>query len=94
MVRRLIRASDKIAAQELDGEIIILNLATEWYIALNNSATEMWKTLIETGSVEQTKDRLVEQYDVDSETLWNDVEQFIDKLLDYQLIEVEVDEST
>jgi hypothetical protein len=69
-------------------EAVLLNLKTELYLGLDAVGTEMWLNLTNTSSIQDAYDTLLQEYDVDPERLCQDLNEFIDKLLEQQLIEV------
>lgn len=89
---RQIRVADNVHLHELDGELIVLNLTTEHYLSLNQTATIMWKSLLETGSVDETYRRMVAMFDADPELLYQDVIAFVERLISYKLIEADFGE--
>src|SRR5262249_26859091 len=69
-------------------EAVLLNLKTELYLGLDPVGTEMWVVLTNTSSIEAAYDSLLQEFDVEPERLRQDMEQFIDKLLEQSLINV------
>jgi hypothetical protein len=69
-------------------EAVLLNLKTERYLGLDPVGTRMWGVLIDTPSIEAAYDTLLREYDVDPARLRQDLDEFLDKLLDQQLIQV------
>lgn len=76
---------DTVFAQEIDGEMVLLDMASEHYFGLDGVATDIWKLLAEGKSLRQTVDALREVYDVDAATLEKDLEAFTAKLIDSKL---------
>jgi hypothetical protein len=69
-------------------EAVLLNLKTELYLGLDAVGTEMWLALTNASSIQDAYDTLLLQYDVEPARLEQDMNDFIDKLLEQQLIEV------
>ena len=88
MSDNLVRLADNIHYQELDGEMIVLNLNTERYLSLSESATLMLHTLLESDSTEQATKKLLQIYEVDATTLSRDLSDFMDKLVQLGLITI------
>jgi hypothetical protein len=70
-------------------EAVLLNLKTELYLGLDTVGTRMWGVLIEAPSVEAAYDTLLREYDVEPTLLRQDLDEFLDKLLEQKLIQVE-----
>lgn len=76
---------DALFPQEIDGEMVLLDMNTENYFGLDGVASDIWKLLQEGKTIQQTFDALLEIYDVEPEQLKNDLEAFIDKLVENKL---------
>ncbi|MCF6311096.1 MAG: PqqD family protein [Verrucomicrobiales bacterium] len=81
---------DTTLFQELDGECVLLNLANESYYGLNQTGTRMWAVLAKSNSITNALSVLSEEYDIDEKTLSSDLYQFIDELLENQMVEIVV----
>ena len=77
--------SDTVFAQEVDGEMVLLDMNTENYFGLDSVASDIWRLLREGKTIAETYDALLEMYDVEPDTLKNDLETFITALLDNKL---------
>jgi Coenzyme PQQ synthesis protein D (PqqD) len=67
-------------------EAVILNLKSEMYLGLNPVGTRMWTVLHEARSIQAAYESLLEEYEVASERLRQDLEQLLDQLLAQGLI--------
>lgn len=83
-----ISARDDVLCRGLDGESVLLNLATEQYFGLDEVGTQMWSVLTSSRSVHEGFETLSREYDVDAEALRKDVRRFLDDLLSCGLIDV------
>ncbi len=83
-----IEIAPDVLVQELSGELVLLNLATEEYFGLDDVGNAMWSALKETGSVQSAYDRLLEQYDVDPEVLKQDFLSLIEQFIEHDLVKV------
>lgn len=77
--------ADTVFAQEIEGEMVLLDMNTENYFGLDSVASDIWKLLQEGKTVGETYDALLEMYDVDPDTLRNDLETFTKTLIDNKL---------
>ena len=79
---------DHVMLRELDNESVILNVDTEYYFGLDDVGTRMIKVLTDCDSIQTAYDALVEEYDVDPETLRSDLKDLIERLAENGLVEV------
>jgi len=73
-------------------ESVILNLKTELYLGLNPVGTQMWAALTESPSIQEAYEQILAAFDVGDEELRRDLEEFVGKLLEYQLVDVKSEE--
>jgi hypothetical protein len=66
--------------RDLDGDIVILNLATGHYYGLEGAANRMWQLLVEHGSTEQVVEVMAGEYDVDVARLETDLGELLEEL--------------
>ena len=71
---------ETLFAQEVDGEMVLLDMNSENYFGLDAVATDIWRLLQEGKSLEETVTELLEIYDVDEATLRRDLENFVGQL--------------
>jgi hypothetical protein len=77
---------EDVMFRELEGEAIILNLATGMYFGLDAVGTRAWMLLAESGSVRRAVDAMAGEYDVDRATLERDILDLVSVLLDKGLV--------
>ena len=77
---------DQVLHQELEGEAVLLNLENESYFGLDEVGTRMWMHLVEDGTLQDVLDRLLEEYEIDGETLKRDLSELVTQLLDNGLL--------
>jgi hypothetical protein len=70
-------------------EAVLINPKTEIHLGLDLVDAEMWVILTNTSSIQAAFDTLLQQYDISTTRLRDDLNRFIDKLLDYGLIQLE-----
>jgi hypothetical protein len=88
----MISFSDKVTVPAqvlvrlLDKEAVLLNLETERYFGLDEIGTRMWQLLTAEPSVEFAYQKLLEEYDVDSATLRENLAELLEKLTENGLL--------
>jgi hypothetical protein len=80
------RAGD-IAAEVIEGEAVIINLATGVYYSLDGVAGTIWRLVSDRLDVASIVNRLVASYEVDMADAERDVRNVLRQLLDEGLIE-------
>ena len=81
---------DDVIFRELDGEAIILNLATGIYFGLDEVGTRVWALATASGSLRHAVEVMAGEYDVDRQALERDVLELAGGLLEKGLIQVKV----
>ncbi|MGD1069861.1 MAG: PqqD family protein [Bryobacteraceae bacterium] len=76
-----VEIGEDVLFQQLQGEVVLLNMASQRYYGLNEVGARMWELLLESGNVDAVTDRLREAYDTDPLTLRSDLERLIGELL-------------
>jgi hypothetical protein len=85
--QRVTIASD-VLFRIVGDEAVLLNLKTGLYLGLNSVGTRMWSVLLESGSMHEAFERLLGEFEVDTNRLRTDLEEFLRQLLDHGLIEI------
>ena len=80
--------SDEVLFQEVSGETVLLDLASESYFGLDEIGTRIWTLLNEDASAGEMIDTLLEEYEVERQTLEADVGELLGNLLEAGLIRV------
>lgn len=83
-----VRISDDAIFREIDGEAVVLNLATGMYYGLNAVGTRAWQLLAELGSVDAVCARLTAEFDTDDDTVAADLRRLVAELAERRLVEV------
>ena len=81
-----ITISEQALSQVVNGETVILDLKSECYFGLDEVGTRIWQLLQEHGDVQKTFDTMLEEYDVDANTLASDMKNLIGDLTEKGLI--------
>jgi hypothetical protein len=80
------RLSPDVVFRELEGEAVILDLASGRYFGLNAVGTRIW-TLLDAGTpIEEIIQAVAEEYDADAEQIDRDVKALIEALSSRGLI--------
>ena len=77
-----------VLSQQVGGETVLLDLASENYFGLDAVGTRVWQLLKDGATVGETIEALLEEYDVEREVLEGDVERLIGELVEAGLVEV------
>jgi hypothetical protein len=72
--------------QRVEDRVVVLELGSGEYHALNDSGSLMWMLLVDTGDVPAVLDRLRASYDADEAILRRDLAAFIAELVDNGLL--------
>ena len=80
--------SDTVFAQEVDGEMVLLDMESENYFGLDEVGTAIWQAMQEKETLQEVLEALLEQYEVEAEVLERDLSDFVTKLLESGLVEV------
>ena len=76
---------DTVFAQEVDGEMVLLDMASENYFGLDAVASDIWQLLQEGKTLQATYDALLQMYEVSPEQLKSDLIAFVNKLIESEL---------
>ena len=80
--------SDTVFAQEVDGEMVLLDMESENYFGLDEVGTAIWQAMQEKETLKEVFELLLEQYEVESDVLEKDLIGFVNKLVESGLVEV------
>ena len=81
-----ITISEEALSQEVNGETVILDLKSESYFGLDEVGTRVWQLLQEHGDLQKVFDAMLEEFDVDANTLASDMKNLVDDLIEKGLI--------
>jgi hypothetical protein len=77
--------ADHVVTRPVLGEMVLLDLSTEQYFALNPVGTRMWELLSAGQSVDAASSILLDEYDVAADVLEADIGWFLSRILDLGL---------
>ena len=83
-----VRPSPHVLFRDLQSEAVLLSLDDGRYFGLNDVGTRMWHALVTADSVAAARDVLLTEYDVDRNTLSQDLDRLLDQLIDLGLVHV------
>jgi Coenzyme PQQ synthesis protein D (PqqD) len=72
----------------LGGESVLLSLKSQQYFGLDEVGTRMWNVLTNSPSIEAAYETLLEEYEVEPETLRQDLYDLLERLAEQGLVEV------
>lgn len=79
--------SADVMVRQVGDETVLLDLKTERYVGLDGVSTRIWQVLTAEGTVQAAYDTLLAEFDVDPERLRADLEDFVQELLQFGLVE-------
>jgi coenzyme PQQ synthesis protein D (PqqD) len=86
---RVVRVPNDVIFRELQGEAVILNLASSTYFGLDQVATRIWQLCEAHGSLRTVWEAMQQEFDASDETLKADLLSFVDELLANGLLAVQ-----
>ena len=84
----LVSQKENIDASELDGEKVMMNFEKGKYFVMNDIGSRIWDILNTPTSVNKIVLILLSEYDVDQETCEKTVIEFLERVYDEELINV------
>ena len=81
--------SDQVLSQDLDGEAVLLDLASEQYFGLNTVGTRIWQLLEAPSALAEVHRVLCAEFEADDARIEHDLLALAGKLRDAGLIKVE-----
>lgn len=80
--------SGDVLVQEVGGEAVLLDMASERYFGLDPVGARIWALLGEQDGLQGVYDRLCEEYDADPELIRTDLLALLDQLSSAGLIRI------
>jgi len=80
---------ETVLAQEIDGEMVLLDMNSEHYFGLDAVGTAIWEAMQVSNTLQEAKKRVLDMYEVEEDVLQKDLAVFVEKLQKSGLIEVE-----
>ena len=88
-VTKRVQAAPDVLLSNVGGEAVLLNLNSERYFGLDEVGTRMWTVLTSAPSIQGAYHTLLAEYDVDRETLQQDLQDLVEKLVEHGLVAVD-----
>ncbi len=94
MVRMNLSSSSRVVAIrdhvscELDGEAVILSLDDAVYYGLNETALAIWNLIQKPAFVWEIRDKIVHDFQIESDVCENDILNLLSQLKDSSLLEI------
>lgn len=82
----LVQVPKDVVCREIQGEAVLLNLATGIYFGLDPVGTRVWQLIGEQGSTEKIAEAMLAEYEVDDRRLRQDLDDLIRQLRDKGLV--------
>lgn len=83
-----VKVPDDVLISNLQDESVILNLDSERYFGLDSIGTRILSVLTTSDSIEAAYSTLVQEYDVDSDVLRQDLLALVENLVEQGLVQV------
>jgi hypothetical protein len=77
---------DQLLWREVDGEVVILDLAGSVYFTTNKTGAKLWELMQQDRTIDELVEALVQEFGVDQSVARQDVEVFIAELREADLI--------
>ena len=83
-----VRASDDVVVRELDGEAVLLNLASGMYFGLDSVGTRMWQLIERHRRLSAIVAAMCDEFDAPADTIEQDVLRLVTELVEKGLVVV------
>jgi hypothetical protein len=81
---------DHVLMRELDGESVILDLASENYFGLDEIGTRLWQLLVDAQTIGGIYESFLAEYNVEPQQLQTDLQDFVNHLVEKKLLTLEL----
>src|SRR5882762_9088307 len=82
-----ISVSADVMIRKVGDESVLLDLETERYLGLDDVSARFWDLLTCGGSIQSAYDTLLAEFEVDPRRLQNDLDDFVQELVQFGLVE-------
>lgn len=84
-----VRRSDEVMAQEVGGETVLLDLASEQYFGLDPVGTRIWELLAEAPPLGRVHETLCAEFEAEPERIRDDLLALVQQLAEAGLVRVD-----
>ena len=81
-----LRVPDHITWKNLEGATVLLDLSNSNYFTLNETATFLWRQIVDGKSEKEIQDSLMRDFDCDEQQASADLQESLDFLLHEELV--------
>lgn len=82
--KRVVAAPQMLSAPA-DREMVFLSIGAGKYYGLDDVGATIWNVLLESDSIALAIDRLLEEFEVDRETLERDVVELVERMIEREI---------
>ncbi|MGB9379746.1 PqqD family protein [Candidatus Binatus sp.] len=83
-----VEINDGVTWRDLAGDVVILNVETGVYFGLDGAGGQIWRELVEHGSIEKTLEALERQFDAEPDELRRDLDEIVEQLVKKRLVQL------
>jgi hypothetical protein len=83
----IISISPDVMVRKVGEESVLLDLKTERYLGLDDVSARFWDLLTSGEPIQSAYDKLLEEFEVEPARLRNDLDAFVQELIQFGLIE-------
>ena len=88
MTATRVTVPERVLFRDLAGEAVLLELESGRYYGLDETGTRMWSLLVQHGRVDTAFQNLLQEYDVPSERLQEELRVFVETLASRKLLDL------
>jgi hypothetical protein len=84
----LVQRSKNQIACDMDGEVVILDLASGTYYGLDTVGARVWSLIEQPAALPDIHEAIMAEFDVDAQTCSRDVQAFLERMHSIGLVDV------
>ena len=88
-----IRLKPDVEWRRVGGEVVVLDVGSSAYMAVNDTGTILWPLVVEGATESRLVDELATHFHVEPEQAASDVKAFVDQLRSLSLVDIDGSES-
>ena len=85
---KMVTVQPDVIFQELGDEVVVANLDSGVYYVMNEVAARIWELLCNASNIDEVVKAMLDEYEVDEETLRADTRGLVDDLQKHGLIQI------